>query len=239
MHAAGTVPDPAPDSPTHPRSRAAPGPGRPRVGVLALQGAFREHRLAFERVGAEVVEVRKVAQLAGLAGLVIPGGESTTMAKLMAAYGFAAALPAFHAAGGGVWGTCAGAIAIASEIDGFPAQPRLGLLDLTVARNAYGRQVASFEADLRVAGLAGAFRGVFIRAPRLLRVGDGIEVLAVYDGDPVAVASGRTLATVFHPELSGDDRLHALVLERWTRPAAIASAVPSAPAGAPPNGDPS
>ena len=187
----------------------------PKVGVLALQGAFREHRLAFERLGAAVVEVRKPPQLAGLDGLVIPGGESTTMAKLMATYGFDRALPAFHAAGGGVWGTCAGAIAVANDIAGFPAQPRLGFLDLTVARNAYGRQVASFEADLEVAGLDGTFRGVFIRAPRMLRVGVGVEVLAVYDDDPVAVAAGRTVATVFHPELSGDDRIHALVLGRW------------------------
>jgi len=183
--------------------------------VLALQGAFREHRQAFERLGALVREVRKPEHLDGLVGLVIPGGESTTMAKLMATYGLDRALPAYHAAGGGVWGTCAGAIAIARDIDGYAAQPRLGLLDLTVARNAYGRQVASFEADLAVAGLDGPFRGVFIRAPRILRVGSGVETWAVYDGDPVAVASGRTVATVFHPELSGDDRLHALVLGRW------------------------
>lgn len=217
----------------------APATGRepPRVGVLALQGAFREHRWAFQRLGAEVVEVRKPPHLQGLVGLVIPGGESTTMAKLMAAYGFDHALPAFHAAGGGVWGTCAGAIAVASEIAGYPEQPRLGLLDLTVARNAYGRQVASFEADLQVAGLAGAFRGVFIRAPRILRIGDGVEALAVYDGDPVAVADGRTVATVFHPELSGDDRLHALVLQRWTHrgPGASpsASAARAQPIGGP------
>jgi len=190
-------------------------PSRPPVGVLALQGAFREHRLAFERLGVVAREVRKPEQLVGLAGIVIPGGESTTMAKLMATYGFDRALPAFHAAGGGVWGTCAGAIAVATEIDGRPDQPRLGLLDMTVARNAYGRQVASFEADIEVAGIGGPFRGVFIRAPRILRVGVGVDTLAVYDGDPVAVASGRTVATVFHPELSGDDRLHALVMGRW------------------------
>jgi pyridoxal 5'-phosphate synthase pdxT subunit len=183
--------------------------------VLALQGAFREHRLAFERLGAEVVEVRKPEQLAGLVGVTIPGGESTTMAKLMATYGLDRALASFHAAGGGVWGTCAGAIAVATEIEGRPDQPRLGLLDLTVARNAYGRQVASFEVLLEVAGLARPFRGVFIRAPRVVRVGSGVETLAVYDGDAVAVAAGRAVATVFHPELSGDDAFHALVLGRW------------------------
>jgi pyridoxal 5'-phosphate synthase pdxT subunit len=213
--------DPAPPPPASPVT--APPDARPpsaapppRVGVLALQGAFREHRHAFERLGAVVVEVRKPEHLAGLVGVVIPGGESTTMAKLMATYGLDTALAAFHAAGGGVWGTCAGAIAVATEIEGRPDQPRLGLLDLTVARNAYGRQVASFEVPLEVVGLARPFRGVFIRAPRVVRVAPGLETLAVYDGDAVAVASGRTVATVFHPELSGDDAFHALVLGRWS-----------------------
>lgn len=187
----------------------------PTVGVLALQGAFREHRLAFQRLGVHVREVRLPKHLDGLTGLAIPGGESTTMAKLMRAYGLDRAIPAFHAAGGGLLGTCAGAIVLATEIAGFPEQPRLGLLDATVARNDYGRQVASFETDLHVADLAGTFHAVFIRAPRFLRVGEGVHTLAVYDGDPVAVAAGNVVATVFHPELSGDDRFHALVLARW------------------------
>ena len=190
---------------------------RPRVGVLALQGAFREHRRAFERLGAEVVEVRLPRALHGLDGLVIPGGESTTMAKLMRAYGFDRALPEYRAAGGGVWGTCAGAIAIAAEIEHHPEQLHFGFLPITVARNAYGRQVASFEADLSVAGLERPFRGVFIRAPRISAVGPEAETLAVYAGYAVAVASGAAIATVFHPELTGDDRLHALVLQRWRR----------------------
>lgn len=198
-----------------PRPTLAPVHDRPRVGVLALQGAFREHRLAFERLGAEVVEVRKPEHLDGLVGVTIPGGESTTMAKLMTTYGLDRALLAFHAAGGGVWGTCAGAIAVASEIVGRCEQPRLGLLDLTVERNAYGRQIASFEAEFEVAGIERPFHGVFIRAPRIVRVGAGLETLAVYDGDAVAVASRGTFATVFHPELSGDDAFHALVLGRW------------------------
>lgn len=210
-----------------------------KIGILALQGAFREHRRALARVGQEGREVRLPEHLDGLDGLVIPGGESTTMAKLMVAYGLDRAIVAFQRGGGAVWGTCAGAILIAREVLGRPDQPRLNLIDLVVARNAYGRQVASFEADLDVRGISGPFRGVFIRAPRILRVGDGVETLAVYDGDPVAVAAGRTLATVFHPELSGDDRLHALVLARWTRSAGTDSAASSAPAGAPPNGDPS
>ncbi len=181
--------------------------------MLALQGAFREHRQALERLGAEVVEVRLPEQLEGLAGLIIPGGESTTMAKLMKAYGFDRAIPAFHEAGGALWGTCAGAIALATGIVERPDQPRLGLLDLTVARNDYGRQVSSFEADLDVAGLDGPFHALFIRAPRMVAVGDGVEVLAEWDGDPVLVRCGKVLASVFHPELSGDDRIHRLFVD--------------------------
>jgi pyridoxal 5'-phosphate synthase pdxT subunit len=197
----------APDgAPPHPEGAS------PRVGVLALQGAFREHRRAFERLGATVVEVRKPAHLEGLSGLVIPGGESTTMAKLMRAYGLDTAIPAFLEGGGAVWGTCAGAISVARDIDGHPDQPRLALLDIGVARNAYGRQVASFEADLAIEALDAPFHGVFIRAPRIVRVGEGVSTLARFDGDAVAVRGGRVMATVFHPELSGDDRLHALFL---------------------------
>lgn len=184
------------------------------VGVLAVQGAFREHRMALERVGAHVVEVRRARHLAGLDGLVIPGGESSTMAKLMRAYGLDRAVTGFARAGGAVWGTCAGAITVASVIEGHSEQPRLGLLDLHVARNAYGRQVASFEADLAVEGWAHPFRAVFIRAPRITAVGPGARVLAVYDGHPVAVADDTTLATVFHPELTGDDRWHRAFVAR-------------------------
>ncbi len=183
------------------------------IGVLALQGAFREHKRALERLGAVVVEVRLPGHLDGLAGVVIPGGESTTMTKLMALYGLDSALETFAAAGGAVWGTCAGAIVIASDIMGRPEQPRLGLLEMQVARNDYGRQVASFETDLEVAGLAAPFRAVFIRAPRIVAVGDDVEVLARYGGDPVMVAREKLMATVFHPELSGDDRVHARFLE--------------------------
>jgi 5'-phosphate synthase pdxT subunit len=205
---------------TTPRPPVAPdtrsvGEDAPTVGVLALQGAFREHRMAFERLGLRVREVRLPKHLEGLVGLAIPGGESTTMAKLMRTYGLDDAIRAFHAAGGGLLGTCAGAIALAREIVGHPDQPRLGLLDVAVARNDYGRQVASFEADLHVVGLERPVHGVFIRAPRFKGVGDEVAVLAVYDGDPVAVAAGNVVATVFHPELSGDDRFHALVLARW------------------------
>lgn len=185
------------------------------VGILALQGAFREHRLAFARLGVTAREVRLPAHITGLDALVVPGGESTTMAKLMAAYGLDREITAFHASGGAVWGTCAGAIAIASDIAGRPEQPRLGLLPCTVARNAYGRQVASFEADLDVAGLPEPFHAVFIRAPRIVSVGEGVEVLARYGDDPVMIGAGRTMATVFHPELSRSDAIHALFLRRF------------------------
>ncbi|ADI15220.1 pyridoxal 5'-phosphate synthase glutaminase subunit PdxT [Truepera radiovictrix] len=188
------------------------------VGVLALQGAFREHRRAFERLGAAVREVRLPEHLTGLCGLVIPGGESTTMAKLMRTYGLDEAIVDFHARGGAIWGTCAGAIVVAREIEGRPEQLRLGLLDVKVARNAYGRQVASFEAEVPIAGMARPFPAVFIRAPRITGVGEGVEVLAEYAGDPVMAAQGRVLASVFHPELSGDDRVHARFLELATSP---------------------
>lgn len=196
------------------------------IGILALQGAFREHRRALARLGLEAREVRLPEHLDGLDGLVIPGGESTTMAKLMVAYGLDEAITGFHLRGGAVWGTCAGAILIAREVLGRPEQPRLNLIDLVVARNAYGRQVASFEADLDIAGLDGSFRGVFIRAPRIVEVGAGVDVLATHEEVPVAVASGRVMATVFHPELSHDDRLHRLFLER-----ALMSDAPAVPKG--------
>ncbi len=184
------------------------------VGVLAVQGDFREHRQALERCGARVAEVRRPEHLRGLDGLVIPGGESSTIAKLLRAYALDEAIRRFADAGGALWGTCAGAIAVAREIEGHPDQPRLGLLDIAVARNAYGRQVASFEVDLAVTGWHSAFRALFIRAPRITCVGEGVSVLAVYDGRPVAVADANTLATVFHPELTGDDRWHEAFVRR-------------------------
>lgn len=192
-----------------------------KIGVLALQGAFREHRLAFERLGAGVSEVRLPEHLDGLTGVVIPGGESTTMAKLMSSYGLDEALRAFHDSGGAIWGTCAGAIAVAHEISGRPGQPVLDLVDITVERNAYGRQVASFEADLDVKGMDLPFHAVFIRAPRIIRAGTGVEVLSELDGDPVIVRQGRVMAGVFHPELSGDDRMHRYFMDH------VAGAVPT------------
>lgn len=191
---------------------SAPRPAH--IGVLALQGAFREHRQALERLGATVTEVRLPRHLDGLQGVVIPGGESTTMAKLMRDYGLDGALERFYESGGALWGTCAGAIELATDIVGFPQQPRLGLMPMSVVRNDYGRQVASFEADLQIRGLDAPFHALFIRAPRIKAVWEGVEVLARYDGDIVAATAPRLMATVFHPELLGDDRVHALFVER-------------------------
>jgi len=183
-----------------------------RVGVLALQGAFREHKQALLRLGCEVTEVRLPQQLTGLAGVIIPGGESTTMAKLMRDYGLDVGLKSFYAAGGALWGTCAGAISLATELVDCDEQPRLGLLDIAVARNSYGRQIASFETEVEVAGL-GFFRAIFIRAPRIVRVGPAVTVGASLGADPVMVQEDRLLATVFHPELSGNDRIHRYFVE--------------------------
>lgn len=178
-----------------------------RVGVLALQGDFAAHAAALRRAEAEVGEVRRVAQLEGLAGLVMPGGESTTLLNLMRDEPWFEALLGFHALGGALFGTCAGAILLAREVRG-PHQPSLGLLDAVVERNAYGRQVHSFEALLDVPSLGSRVTGVFIRAPRLRALGPGVEVLARHEGEPVLVRQGSVLAATFHPEVSGDDGLH-------------------------------
>lgn len=186
-----------------------------RIGVLALQGAFREHVVSLEALGVGALAVRLPDQLEDLAGLIIPGGESTTIGKLMKLYGFYEPIRRRCHDGMAVWGTCAGAILIATEIlDAVPDQEPLALMDIAVRRNAFGRQVDSFEADLDVAGLDGPFRGVFIRAPWIERVGDGVEVVARHDGRVVAAADGRLLATSFHPELTGDPRLHGYFLDR-------------------------
>jgi pyridoxal 5'-phosphate synthase pdxT subunit len=183
------------------------------IGVLALQGAFREHRQMFESLGAKVTEVRLPEHLKGLHGIVIPGGESTTMAKLMVSYGFDKALLEFYKKGGAIWGTCAGAIMVAKDIVGYPEQPRLNLMDIAVERNAYGRQVASFETDVPVETFASGFHVVFIRAPRIAKTGKEVKVLAAFKNDPIMVQQGRLLATVFHPELTNDPRIHRYFME--------------------------
>ena len=173
-----------------------------RIGVLAVQGNFREHAATLRRLGADVVEVRKPEQLEGLDGLVVPGGESTTFMRLMRLYGLDEALRSF---GGPVFGTCAGMIVL--------DRGHLGLMDLDVDRNAYGRQVASFEADLGLRGEQEPLRGIFIRAPRVRDHGPDVEVLAEHDGEPVLLRQGRFLAASFHPELTEDTRVHELFLE--------------------------
>ncbi len=186
-----------------------------RVGVLALQGAFREHILVLEALGVSTVAVRLPGQLDGLDGLVIPGGESTAIAKLMRTYRFYEAIREACSAGMGVWGTCAGAILIAREIcDGRVDQEPLGLMDIVVQRNAYGRQVDSFEAMLDFAHIGDPFPGVFIRAPYIERAGDAVEILADHGGRIVAAREGSMLATTFHPELTGDPRVHRFFVER-------------------------
>jgi pyridoxal 5'-phosphate synthase pdxT subunit len=173
----------------------------PRVGVLAVQGNFREHAGMLRRLGADAVEIRKPEELAGLDGLVVPGGESTTFMRLMRLYGLDEAIREFERP---ILGTCAGMIVLDRD--------HLGLVDLSVERNAYGRQVASFEADLRVAGDDEPLRGVFIRAPRVRETGEDVEVLAERDGEPVLVRDGRILVASFHPELTEDTRVHELFL---------------------------
>ncbi len=173
-----------------------------KIGVLAVQGNFREHAVALERLGAEVVEVRLPEQLDGLDGLVIPGGESTAITRLMRLYGLEEAVRRFAAP---IFGTCAGMILL--------DRAHLGLVDREVDRTGYGRQVACFEADLDLAGDDVPLRGVFIRAPRVLERGPDVEVLATHAGEPVLLRQGRFLVASFHPELTDDPRVHERFLD--------------------------
>jgi 5'-phosphate synthase pdxT subunit len=173
-----------------------------RIGILAVQGNFREHASMLRRLGAEPVEVRKPEQLDDLDGLVIPGGESTAIARLVRLYGLEEAIRSFERP---LFGTCAGMILLDRR--------HLGLVDLEVSRNAYGRQVASFEADLELAGEDEPLRGIFIRAPRVAEAGPEVEVLAELDGEPVFLREGRVLVAAFHPELTEDTRVHERFLD--------------------------
>ena len=174
-----------------------------RIGVLAVQGNFREHAAMLRRLGADVIEVRKPEQFEGLEGLAVPGGESTTFMRLMRLYGLDEAVRSF---GGPVFGTCAGMIVL--------DRGHLDLMNVEVDRNAFGRQVASFEADLRLSGEQQPLRGVFIRAPRVRGHGADVEVLAELDGEPVLLRQGRFLVASFHPELTEDTRVHELFLDQ-------------------------
>ena len=187
-----------------------------KIGVLALQGDFAEHQVMLEKLGTEVVQVRLASQLDGLDGLIIPGGESTTIGKLATEFGLMEPLRQFgkeHA----IWGTCAGAIFLSKDAN--RQQPLLGLMDIVVERNAFGRQVDSFEVGLTVPvldkiGTNTPFHAVFIRAPLIESVGKGVEVLSTLEnGKIVAAQQGRLLATSFHPELTQDDRFHRYFME--------------------------
>lgn len=185
-----------------------------KIGVLAVQGDFAEHIAVLRRLGVDSVEVRLPPQLAAVDALIIPGGESTTLSRLMSIYQLREPIAAMAARGQAVWGTCAGMIMLAMEITEADPQP-LQLLDISVRRNAFGRQIDSFEQDLPIAGLAAEpFPAVFIRAPIVTRAGPAVTTLAALPngGPAVAVQQDNLLATAFHPELTGDDRLHRYFL---------------------------
>ena len=208
-----------------PESTATPQ-GVPLVGVVALQGAAAEHVAALRRLGAGAIEVRTPAQLDGVNAVVLPGGESTTMSHLLGTSGLFDALAERLAAGMPAFGTCAGMILLAAEVlDGRPDQRSFGAIDISVRRNAFGRQVASFEADVPTAGLSESFHAVFIRAPWVERIGDDVEVLATVvpsnfasgaDEVPVLCRSGSILVSSFHPELTPDHRIHQMFLNMIT-----------------------
>ena len=195
--------------------RAAPGV---RIGVLALQGDFLEHELSLRRLGAEAVEVRLPRDLENVDCLIIPGGESTTMVHLIDLHGLREPVCERAREGMPVWGTCAGMILLASALVEERPEP-LGLMDITVHRNAYGRQLQSFQTELPVEALGGEpVTAVFIRAPAVVSMGEGVETLAsLPDGTPVAVRQGNVLATAFHPELTTDTRFHRYFMELTAR----------------------
>ena len=183
-----------------------------RVGVLSLQGDFREHLVALAALGVEGIEVRTPGQLQAVDALILPGGESTTIGKLAVRFGVMDPLRQRIEDGMPVYGTCAGMILLAREVT-EGEQPLLGALDVVIERNAFGRQNESFEEELAIDGLDEPVRAVFIRAPWVAKVGEGVEVLASVDDHPVMVRQGRILATSFHPELTGDHRLHQMLLD--------------------------
>jgi len=191
---------------------------RTRIGVLALQGAFAAHATVLARLGVEPREVRTPDDLERCDALVMPGGESTTMSKLLETSQLFDPLGKRIADGMPVFGTCAGMILLAAQVeDGRPDQRSLGAIDITVRRNAYGRQVDSFETDIALRGLDAPFHALFIRAPRISRIGADVEVAAEHDGAAVLVCSGAVMAAAFHPELTDDDRVHQMFLDMVER----------------------
>jgi 5'-phosphate synthase pdxT subunit len=209
-----------------------------RIGVLALQGDFEAHGAALARCGAESVQVRKAEQLAALDGLIVPGGESTTLLKLMDAWGFVPALREFHAAGRPIFGTCAGLILLATEVEN-PRQFSLGFIDATVERNAYGRQRESFEerGQANLDGQMVSLEMVFIRAPRIRRLGPQVTVLATRGGEPIMAREGSVLVATFHPELTDDAAVHRyfcqMVAQYGGGRTALAAGAPSRKGNAP------
>jgi pyridoxal 5'-phosphate synthase pdxT subunit len=190
---------------------AGNGAEKSRIGVLALQGDVREHVEILKKLGVEPVEVRDVADLEGLHGLIVPGGESTAIGKMMAESGLLDGVRSFFYKGGPVWGTCAGMVLAASATTG-PRQPLLGLMNALVERNGFGRQVHSFEKELEIEGFEEPFVGVFIRAPFFEDVGPGVEILGEINGRIVAAKGENILVTAFHPELTEDLRFHEYFL---------------------------
>ncbi|HEX5042555.1 MAG TPA: pyridoxal 5'-phosphate synthase glutaminase subunit PdxT [Candidatus Polarisedimenticolaceae bacterium] len=182
------------------------------IGVLALQGDFEAHARVLRRLGADVAEVRRARDLASLDALVLPGGESTTLLNLMEDEPWFPAIRELHGRGGALLGTCAGAILLARQVTS-PSQPSLSLLDAVIERNAFGRQVDSFETTLFAPALGGALSGVFIRAPRFRALGPGVAVLASLEEEPVLVQEGRVIAGTFHPEIAGEGRLHRYFMD--------------------------
>ena len=184
------------------------------VGVLALQGAFAAHQRALESTGATTRQVRQPGDLEGIDALVMPGGESTTMSRLLTTSGLFDDIKALLSDGLPVFGTCAGMILLATEVlDGRPDQLSFGAIDISVQRNGYGRQIDSFETDLDIVGFDTPFHAVFVRAPKVVAIGANVEVIAEYDGVPVVARQGHVMVASFHPELTGDSRLHARFLQ--------------------------
>ncbi|MGC8657509.1 MAG: pyridoxal 5'-phosphate synthase glutaminase subunit PdxT [Desulfomonilaceae bacterium] len=182
-----------------------------RIGVLALQGDFEEHCICLKKLGVKALEIRLPSQLEDLDGLIIPGGESTTIGKLATDYNLVDPIRTLSISSA-IWGTCGGLVFLATDVG--RNQPTLGLIDMVVERNAFGRQIESFEEDLTITGIPGGpFRGIFIRAPRVQKVGSGVDILCeLKDGSIVAVRHGKLLATSFHPELTNDTRIHEYFL---------------------------
>lgn len=180
-----------------------------KAGVLAIQGDFAAHARKLERIGIDVIEVRRATDLDNVSGLIIPGGESTTMLKFLLEENLSNPIVEFARSGRTIFGTCAGAILLAREVSA-PAQPSLGLIDIAVERNAYGRQVDSFIGEVETCLEGGPMEAVFIRAPRITKVGPEVEVIAMHNGEPVFVREGNVIAATFHPELSSDERVHRL-----------------------------